>query len=192
LINGEEKTGISVQYMDVGIDTGDIILQKEILIEKEENAGRLHDRLSVLGGNVLSRALTLFENGKPEGLPQDPDKATYCSKIDKSMGEIRWEEKASVIRNLVRGLTPWPGAYTFLRGDRLKVWKVMEWECFTNDIVPGTVLRADKHDGLIAACGEGALRIVELQGPGGRPMSDMDYLRGNPIGVGTCLGKQKI
>lgn len=187
LIDGGEKTGISIQYMDAGIDTGDVILQEETSIEKDENAGHLHDRLAVLGGGALSRVLKLFENGRPAGIPQDNEKATYCSKIDKSMGEIQWDKKASVIRNLIRGLTPWPGAYTFLDGQRLKVWKAEEWEYFTNG-VPGTILKADRYNGLVVTCGDGALRIVELQGSGGRPMPDLDYLRGNPVEVGTVLG----
>ena len=191
LISGADRTGISVMYMDAGMDTGDIIQQEEIRIAEEDDAGQLHDRLAVLGGRVLSRVLKQFADGKPEGVPQDAAKATYCSKIEKSMGEIRWEQKASTVRNLVRGLTPWPGAYTFLRETRLKVWKVMEWEYFTNNTVPGTVLRADRSVGLIVACQDGALRIAKLQMPGGRPMSDLDYLRGNRIEVGICLGRTK-
>ena len=191
LIDGADRTGISVMYMDAGMDTGNIIQQEEIRIAEEENAGQLHDRLAVLGGQVLSRVLKQFAGGKPEGVPQDAAKATYCSKIEKSMGEIHWEEKASTVRNLVRGLTPWPGAYTFLRETRMKVWKVRKWEYFTNNTVPGTVLQADRSTGLIVACRDGAVRIVELQMPGGRPMSDLDYLKGNRIEVGTCLGRTK-
>jgi methionyl-tRNA formyltransferase len=196
LIDDREKTGISIQYMDVGMDTGDVILQEEISIEKEENAGHLHDRLASLGGIALSRVLKLFENGRPAGVPQDNDKATYCRKIDKSMGKIQWNQKASDIRNLIRGLTPWPGAYTFLNGQRLKVWKAEEWEYFTDKeaesgTLPGTILKADKHNGLVVACGEGALRILELQGPGSRPMPDLDYLRGNPVDEGTILDQSQ-
>jgi methionyl-tRNA formyltransferase len=189
LIDGREKTGISIQYMDVGMDTGDVILQEEVPIDKHENAGQLFDKLAVLGGSALSKVLKLFENGKPAGIPQDHDKATYCSKIDKSMGEIHWEKKASEIRNLVRGLTPWPGTFTFLHGKRIKVWKADEWEYFTNNgETPGTIIKADQNNGLVVACGESALRILELQAPGGRPMPDLDYLRGNPVEPGTVLG----
>src|SRR5690606_29536108 len=113
LIDGKEKTGITIFYMDEGMDTGDIIIQKELEIHPDENAGELHDRLSELGGKLLTDVIKMFEKGKPEGIPQDDDKATYCGKIDKSMGEISWDQPAYVIRNLIRGLTPWPGAYTF-------------------------------------------------------------------------------
>lgn len=192
LIDGKEETGISLMYMDVGMDTGDVILQEKIQIGHDWDAGRLHDELSVLGGSVLARGLKLFEEGRPKGTPQDNTKATYCSKIDKSMGEINWDNSASSIRNLVRGLTPWPGAYTFLNGQRLKVWKVEEGVYSTdNEAFPGTVLASDEQNGLLVRCGDGVLRITQLQGPGSRSMSDMDYLRGKPIEVGTLLGNQE-
>lgn len=188
LIDGENKTGITVMYMDVGMDTGDVIMKEELLIADNDNAGSLHDRLSILGGEVLSRVITLFESGKPVGIPQERDKATYCSKIEKAMGEINWVKSASAIKYLIRGLTPWPGAFTFHQGQRLKVWKAEEWEYFTsNGYHAGTVLKANTHDGLIVACQQSALRILELQGQGGRTMSAIEYLRGNHIEEGTQL-----
>jgi methionyl-tRNA formyltransferase len=192
LIDGKEKTGISIMYMDVGMDTGDIILQSELDIYPDENAGQLHDRLSELGGESLAEVIKMFENGKPAGKPQDSEKATYCGKIDKSMGEIRWEQSADTIFNLVRGLTPWPGAFTFLHGKRLKIFKALPTEYSTGiNLSPGSVLEADQTTGLLIACGQGVIRIAELQEEGGRPMSDLEYLRGNPIEIGTELGKAK-
>jgi len=189
LINGDTRTGISIMYMDEGMDTGDVILQEELEIAADENAGSLHDRLAELGGKVLLKVLKMFEEGKPAGTPQDHDKATYCSKIDKSMGEIKWTDSAESISNLIRGLTPWPGAFTYLNGMRLKVWKAVKWEYFTEECrLPGAVIKADSKNGLVVACGDGALRIEELQIQGGRPMSDLDYLRGNPVEAGTLLG----
>lgn len=192
LIDGKEKTGITIFYMDEGMDTGDIIIQKELEIHPDENAGELHDRLSELGGKLLTDVIKMFEKGKPEGIPQDDDKATYCGKIDKSMGEISWDQPAYVIRNLIRGLTPWPGAYTFInQGKRLKIWKaIVETEDSSNQRhTPGTVIKADQSYGLQVACGQGIIRIVELQEQGGRRMSDVDYLRGNLIKTGTKFGR---
>jgi methionyl-tRNA formyltransferase len=190
LIDGKDKTGISIMYMDVGMDTGDVILQNEIDIYPEDNAGQLHDRLAELGGITLSKVLELFENGRPPGTPQDSSNATYCGKIEKSMGEIRWEQSAETICNLVRGMTPWPGTYTFLHGKRLKVFKALPTENITGtSLIPGSVLTADHINGLHIACGQGVVRMAELQGEGGRQMCDIEYLRGNPIEIGTQLGK---
>jgi len=189
LIDGEEKTGVTIMYMDVGMDTGDIILTQEISIDPDENAGQLHDRLAALGGEALGKALELFKSGKPAGIPQDHSAASYCSKIEKSMGEIRWDNDPAAIKNLVRGLTPWPGAFTCLDGQRLKVWKACEWEYFTDkEYIPGTVIKADTSDGLIVGCRGGALRITWLQGPGGKAMDSREYLRGHTIPEGSILG----
>ncbi|MGI6538598.1 MAG: methionyl-tRNA formyltransferase [Caldicoprobacterales bacterium] len=190
LIDGKEKTGITIIYMDEGMDTGDIILQKEIDIQPSENAGQLHDRLADLGAELLTEAISLFEKGKPKGIPQNHDKATYCRKIDKSLGQINWADTAYKIKNLIRGLTPWPGCFTFIHGKRLKVWKVYEREYFTNEkTLPGTVLRADETNGLLVACGKGVLRLEQLQGEGGKVMSDLEFLRGNKVTAGIRLGK---
>ncbi len=191
LIDGREKTGITIMYMDIGMDTGDIILQEELIIHPDENAGQLHDRLGALGGKALQKALKLFEQGPVQGTPQDNEKASYCSKIEKSMGEIRWDNSSASVKNMIRGLTPWPGCFTFYQGNRIKVWKASQREYLTEEkLVPGTVLKADDTDGLIVSCGQGALRIEELQGPGGRPMSDLDFLRGKTIEPGVVLGKE--
>lgn len=192
LIDGRKKTGISIIYMDEGMDTGDIILQRELDICPDENAGQLHDRLSTLGGTMLSEVLRMFEQGKPAGTPQDSDKATYCGKIDKSMGEIRWEQSARSICNLIRGLTPWPGAFTFFNnGKRLKILRALIADHPNQkNHIPGIVLKADQTSGLLVACGQGIIRIAELQEQGGRHMTDIDYLRGNPIEIGMQLGRQ--
>lgn len=190
LIDGREKTGISIIYMDEGMDTGDIIIQQQLAIDPEDNAGHLHGRLADMGANMISAILNLFVQGKPVGTPQDPKKATYCSKIDKSMGEIQWKKSAESICNLVRGLTPWPGVFTFnSRGRRLKVAKALTIKCPQHGYAPGTVLTADQLNGLQVACERDAIRIMQLQEQGGKQLSDLDYLRGNPIEVGTKLGR---
>jgi len=192
LIDGKDRTGISIFYMDEGMDTGDIIIQKELKIYPDENAGQLHDRLSELGGIMISDVLKMFEKGKPEGIPQNNENATYCGKIDKSMGEIPWEKSAESIKNLIRGLTPWPGAYTYFnQGKRLKIWKANIVDDLSfQEYAPGTVIKSDQKNGLHVACGEGIIRIVELQEQGGKRMSDIDYLRGNSINIGIKFGKK--
>ncbi|MBM7581897.1 methionyl-tRNA formyltransferase [Caldicoprobacter guelmensis] len=193
LMDGETETGITIMYMDVGMDTGDIILQKSIPIYPDEQAGELHDRLAVLGGQALAEALKMFENGRPEGRPQEHDKATYCKKIDKSMGNIDWTQSAIRIKNLVRGLTPWPGTFTFLDDQRIKVWKVQEWEYSKlGTYIPGQVVAADQHQGLVVACGEGFLRLIKIQVEGKKVMEDVEFLRGNPIKVGAVFRSEPI
>ncbi|MGI6189548.1 MAG: methionyl-tRNA formyltransferase [Clostridiales bacterium] len=191
LIDGETSTGITIMYMDEGMDTGDIILQKKIDIHPEERADQLHDRLALLGGQALEEALRLFEGGKPAGRPQEHEKATYCKKIDKTMGNINWTENGNQIKNLVRGLTPWPGAFTFYGQQRIKVWKIKEWEYSkAKDCVPGQVAAADQQQGLIVACGHGFVRLSEIQAQGKKVMKDVDFIRGNPIPAGTVFSNK--
>ena len=191
LMDGETSTGITIMYMDEGMDTGDIILQKRIDIYPEERADQLHDRLAVLGGQALEEALRLFEKGRPVGQPQDHEKATYCKKIDKSMGSINWAESSLRIKNLVRGLTPWPGTFKYCHGQRKKVWNIKEWEYSkSKDHIPGQVVAADEHQGLVVACGDGYVRLAEIQAEGKRVMQDVEFIRGNPIPVGTVFDNE--
>lgn len=194
ILNGDMESGITIMYMDEEMDTGDIILQERIDIGKDERVDSLHDRLAKLGGKAISKALTLLEEGKAEATSQDHSQATYCSKIDKSQGEIDWANRSIDIKNLVRALTPYPGSYTFIDKKRLKIWKVdivhLE-DVKKNNTIPGEVKVADVKDGLIVACGDGYLRLFEVQGSGGRPMADTDYLKGHDIKVGTIFGRQK-
>lgn len=192
IIDGERETGITIMYMDIGMDTGDIILQRKIEIGEEEDSGHLHDRLAQLGGEALKDALKLFEGGqKPAGIPQNEKEATYCSKIEKSMGEIDWNKNVEEIRNLIRGLTPWPGAYTRIDDLRLKVLKAGRWEkSIQGEYVPGQIVVANPKDGLVIAARDGLMRLYEIQGPGKRPMADIEYLRGNPIPTGIVIKKE--
>lgn len=190
IIDGEDETGITIMYMDEGMDTGDIILQKYTSIDPKENAGSLHDRLALLGKSALSEALLLFEKGRPTGIPQENASATYCKKIDKSWGEIDWSMCAKELNNLVRGLTPWPGCFTFYMDERLKIWEI---EIINRphmpNLVPGEVISSDAVNGLIVGCGDGAIRLSSIQGEGGKPMEDIAYLMGHCIPVGARLGR---
>lgn len=188
IMDGEDKTGISIMYMDVGMDTGDIILQQEIAIHPEENCGSLHDRLAQLGGLALKESLKLFQEGRPQGRPQNHEEATYCQKIDKSMGKIDWNMDIDRIKNHVRGLTPWPGAYTYLNGMRLKVWEIGEKKYFNQpNTSPGTVVHADEKHGLVITGSNGIIRLSKVQAPGKRVMEDAEFLRGNKVETNSIL-----
>jgi len=188
IMDGETKTGITIMYMDVGMDTGDIILQKETTIDPEENCASLHDRLAQLGGEALKESLRLFANGKPKGIPQNHEEATYCQKIDKSMGRIDWNMDIDRIKNLVRALTPWPGCYTYINGIRLKIWEIGSKEYLQErEIVPGRVVHADGKRGLVVSASNGLVRLSRVQAPGKRVMEDVEFLRGNRVEVNTVL-----
>ncbi|HOQ07559.1 MAG TPA: methionyl-tRNA formyltransferase [Clostridiales bacterium] len=177
IINGDSKTGVTTFFMDEGMDTGDIILMKETEIDPDMNAQELFDRLKVLGAEVLTETLEAIGNGTATRTPQDHSKATYVTMMTRETGLIDWSKSAAEIHNLVRGTDPWPGAYTFYRGKRLKIWKTAV--CRDQDILsaadgrdarPGTLLRRLKQ-GLIVATGNGLLTIKELQFENARRMS---------------------
>jgi len=177
LMDGQTVTGITIFYMEAGVDTGDMILQTSTHILPEENAAELALRLSFLGAQDIVKVLKLFENGKPRAYPQDNSLATYCKKIDTLMGKIDWTKDALTIKNLVRGLTPKPGAYALFSGSPIKVYAASEVN-FEGSYKPGRIVSADNRNGLITACGKGFLRLHKIQKPGGKVMSDTDFLRG--------------
>jgi len=180
ILDGKSTTGITVFLMDAGMDTGDIILQMPISIMPEENAQNLHDKLSVLGAEAIRQVLAMFEIGKAKAYPQDNQKATYCKKIDSSMGKIDWTSEALRIKNHVRALTPWPGAYSTLGDKFIKLSLVRETD-FIGCYKPGTIVAFDERNGIVVACGEGFLRLLKLQKSGGKVMNDTDFVRGYPI-----------
>jgi len=191
LINGESKTGITTFFMDEGMDTGDIILMKETEIDPDMNAQELFDRLKVLGAEALTETLEALRNGTATRTPQDHSRATYVSMMTRETGRIDWNKSAAEIHNLVRGTNPWPGAYTFYKGKRLKIWKTAV--CKDPDVIsavsgearPGTLLKCRKQD-LIAATGSGLLAITELQFENARRMSVAEC--GHNMDVGEVFG----
>ncbi len=188
ILDGETKTGITIMYMDEGMDTGDIILQKETPIHPDENSGDLHDRLADLGAKALRESLKLFTVEKPVGIPQAHEDATYCQKIDKAMGRINWGMNIDRIRNHIRALTPWPGAYTYIGSMRLKVWEAYQVEyCNLKNISSGQIVYADEQHGLVVSGSDGLIRLSKVQAPGKRVMEDVEFLRGNRIKVNTFL-----
>lgn len=188
LINGEKKTGITIMKMDKGMDTGDILLQKETEISKEDNVETLHDRLAVLGAEILNEALEKFGNSPLLPQPQDHSKATYAPKLTKETCKINWKKSAWEIDCLVRGLTPFPGAYSIFRGKRLKISKTEELTSIIEDnIPPGKIIEINK-DGLIVSTGNNtSLKIMQLKPEGKRTMSSQDFVNGYRCRTGEML-----
>ena len=187
VLNGDKTTGVTTMYMDIGMDTGDMILKQEVQIDEDETTGELWDRLKVLGGNLLVETLKQIEKGIAPREKQGKD-YTIAPMLSKDMAKIDWNQKtAEEIKNLVRGLNPIMGAYTFLNGKKIKFWKVKvagENEIYAENLgflINGTVITSDPKDGIFIKCKEGILKVLEIQGENAKRMSIQDYLRGNSI-----------
>ena len=189
IIKGDSVTGVTTMFTDIGMDTGDILLMRETPIGDKENAGELSDRLAVMGAELLVETLKALEAGTLKRTPQNPEEATYEPKMDKALGMIDWSRSAKEIDWLVRGTTPWPGAYTALGEGNMKVFEVRVCGGKT-DAAPGTVLTADAKAGLVVACGDAQLELTQIQMPGAKRMAAKDYLRGHGIETGICLGSK--
>lgn len=187
IVSGEKKAGVTTMMTNEGIDTGDMLLRDEVEIGENENAEELTERLSRLGAQTLLRTLRALEDGTLVRTPQNEAEASYQPMLTREMGEMDWSRSAQQLHDQVRGLYPWPGAYTTMDGGVLKVW-VSRVSDMKTDAAPGTVVRADAKEGLFVACGTGVLQIVELQAPGSKRMNARDYLRGKPMQTGTVLG----
>lgn len=187
VLNGDKTTGITTMYMDVGMDTGDMILKEEVEIGEEETTGELWDRLSEIGGKLLVETLKRIEEGTAPREKQGED-FSMAPMLNKEMAQIDWENKtAKEIKNLVRGLNPIMGAYTFLNGKKLKFWKVdvvANQEIMVDGIEilkNGTVVASDQRDGLFIKTKDGILKVLEIQGENAKRMPIGDFLRGNSI-----------
>ncbi len=185
VIAGDKYAGVTTMKMAKGLDTGNILLAEQTEIGARETAGELFDRLSVLGAQLLEKTVGQLEIADSDGVPQDEAQACYASMLDKEMAVIDWTRAAREIDCLIRGLNPWPVALTSFEGARMKVYAAQPEEGVG---APGEVLVADAKNGLLVACGTGALRITELQMVGGKRMNACDYLRGHAIPVGSRLG----
>lgn len=185
VIAGDKYAGVTTMKMAKGLDTGNILLAEQTEIGARETAGELFDRLSVLGAQLLEKTVDQLEIADSDGVPQDEAQACYASMLDKEMAVIDWTRAAREIDCLIRGLNPWPVALTSFEGARMKVYAAQPEEGVG---APGEVLVADAKNGLLVACGTGALRITELQMVGGKRMNACDYLRGHAIPVGSRLG----
>lgn len=189
IVRGKLETGITIMYMAEKLDAGDIISQAAVMIDENDNTGTLHNKLSVIGANLLSETVPAIINGTSSRTPQDESKATFAPNIRRSDEKIDWSRSGEELYNQVRGLCPWPVAYTTLNEAVIKVWKS---EKVTNTSgVPGTVLSI-AEDGIVTATGSStALKITELQPAGKKRMSARDYLRGSgsSLQAGTVFGE---
>ena len=191
VIDGEKETGVTTMMMDVGLDTGDILETKVIPLDPKETSGSLFEKLSEAGGPLILSTLEKLEKGTITRTPQGESGTSYAKMLTKTLGDINWTMSATAIERLIRGLNPWPSAYTFYNGKTLKIWDadVLE-EAVPTDAVPGQVLQADKH-GFTVAAGEGILKINELQLEGKKRMAADALLRGFTITPGEILGHQE-
>ncbi|CEI73745.1 methionyl-tRNA formyltransferase [Romboutsia hominis] len=186
IINGEEKTGVTTMYMDEGLDTGDMILQKEFALDNEITAGELHDKMMVVGAETLKETLDLIEKGCAPRTKQNHDEFSYAPMMDKSLGNIDFNKSAKDIHNLVRGVNPWPSAYTTYDGKTMKVWKtkVLNEE---SQKAPGTILSVDK-DGIKVSTLDKVILLEEIQMPGKKRVLVSEYIKGNSIDTSKILG----
>ena len=185
VINGEKETGITTIWMDEGMDTGDILLTATEPIRPDDTTASLHDRLAELGAKVLLQTLDKLADGTLEPFVQQHDRATLAPMLKKSDGRIEWDETADKIVSFVRGVFPWPGAFTYLGNQRLKVFKA-EAVSHPTDAAPGTVVEG-YPDELRVAARSGIVSIQEIQGESGKRLPTAAFLRGHPIPAGSVL-----
>lgn len=182
IINGDEKTGVTIMQMAKGLDTGDMLTKAEIEIGSM-NGQQLHDALAEIGGDLLIETLRLINDGKVVPEPQDEALATYAGMISKKDGKIDFNKSPDEIERLIRGFDPWPGAFCSLDGETVKIWRANTIE-ETSENKPGTVVFADET-GIGICCGGKILKVTEIQAPGKKRMKVSDYLRGHKITKGS-------
>jgi methionyl-tRNA formyltransferase len=188
ILNGDAETGVTIMKMDAGLDTGTILTQATTPIHPEDTSETLHDRLAALGAELLVGTIPDYVAGKLASRPQPVEGSSYAPKIKKQDGHVDWNQPARVIWNRVRGLVPWPGAFTHLPAQPqphlLKIWQA---EPIEPAGPPGEILQADKA-GVVVGCGRDALRILILQREGGRRLTAQEFLAGHPLLPGQRLG----
>ena len=186
IINGEKETGVTIMLLDEGMDTGDIIQQEKTVIDPEENASMLHDRLSVFGAELLGQAMDMLGSGGWNPVPQDNQKATYAQLLKKEDGLINWSLPAETIFNLIRGMTPWPGCFTRLNKKILKIHKAKNLDT-KKEADAGQILFMS-GDGIEVSTGKGTLLLKEIQLEGKKRMAAHDFIKGHKLEPGTVLG----
>ncbi len=192
ILDGEEKTGVTIMQMNAGLDTGDILLVKEYAIKPTDTGESLFDTLAILGSQAIVEALPLLEAGKLTPIPQDNEASTYAKMLKKDMGRIDWTWDAEKIERYVRGLNSWPSAYTYLQGKTLKIWESEVVDSAPGAIDskrPGTVVAVDKKS-IYVACGSRLLKITNLQLEGKKRMDVSAFLLGFHINPGEVLDEQ--
>ena len=185
IINEEKETGVTTMLMDEGMDTGDILLSSKLKIASDDTSGTLHDRLADLGADLLIQTLKTFETGNINPISQDHTQATYAPMLKKNDGHMNWKLPAESLEAFIRGMTPWPGAFTFHEKKRLKFFKARTIVMDT-DASPGTVIKGFP-DELWISTGKGVLSVMEIQGESGKRLLIKDFLRGYQLPPGTHL-----
>jgi len=193
VINGEKVTGITTMYMDIGMDTGDMILKQEVEIEDNETTGELWERLSDIGGKLLVETLEKIENGTAPRIPQG-EEFTMAPMLDKEMSKIDWNKSGIEIKNLVRGLNPIMGTYTYINDKKYKFWKVdfISFEKFIEEfninnleelknMQNGEICYSNEKEGLFLKAEDGIIKVLEIQAENAKKMDIKDFLRGNKI-----------
>ena len=185
VIYGDKVTGITSMYMDIGMDTGDMILKEEIEIGENETTGELWNKLSQIGGKLLVKTLEQIKNGTAPRIPQRGE-FSMAPMLNKEMSRIDWKNKnANEIKNLVRGLDPIMGTYSYLEGKKIKIWKVEVLNDKNSSEEYGTVIKADSKEGLYVSAKDGIIKVLEIQGENAKRMNIQDFLRGNTIPEGS-------
>ena len=186
IIQGEKETGVTTMLMDKGLDTGNILLQRKLEIFPEENAGELHDRLAFLGAEVLRETVARLKQGGVTPCKQEESEASYAPPLEKEDGVIDWEKPAEKIYNHIRGMNPWPGAFTYLEGKILKVFQAKHViQDFPHE--PGKVVKTS-DEGILVETGEGHILLTEIQLENHKRMSSALFLRGHPLPIDVRLG----
>lgn len=187
ILNGDRETGVTIMKMDAGMDTGPILAMERTAIADSDDSKTLHDRLAIMGGELMTRTIPEYAAGKLVPKLQPSEGVSHAAKIKKQDGRIDWSKPAVEVWNRVRGLVPWPGAFTFLpeegQGILLKIWSAEPAEMSGP---PGEVLRADA-EGIFVGCGKGSLKIVTLQLEGGKRLTARQFLAGHDLAVGARL-----
>ncbi len=202
IINGEKITGVTIQQMEKGLDTGDILFKTEVEIAPRETADTLHDKLAAAGAKLIVEALPQIEAGEVTPVRQNDDESCYARRLEKSMGKIHWQQSAQKLDCLIRGLISWPGAFTVYRGKTLKIWEeevaaeneaaagdglqAQDNSSYVRDAAPGTVVRVDR-DAFYVRTGDGLLKILEVQPEGKKRMAVKDFLLGYPVKPGDSF-----
>ena len=214
VLNGDKKTGVTTMFMDIGMDTGDMILKEETIIGEDETTGELWDRLSKIGANLLVKTIkkieaipnkenkTLEEIKKLVGAEKQDKSFTLAPMLEKEMAKIDWNNSSKEIKNLVRGLNPIMGAYSFLNGKKIKFWKIdimpieelekifpeiKEYESRMKKLEPGTIAFADNKKGIFIKTGDSFIKVLELQGENAKKMDYKSFLNGNKLQAGEIF-----
>lgn len=186
IINGEKETGITIMEIDEGLDTGDMLHYKKIPIMEEDDSESIHDKLSIMGGDLIVETIEGLKDGSVVKLPQDDSLSTYAPMLSKNTGKVDWNNSGIKIKNLVRGLKPWPSAYMVYKGENVKIHKVKVVEKFLKED-NGVVVKVS-DEGIYVNCEDGCIVIEELQFPGKKRLHVSEHLRGNQFDSNIRLG----